>query len=329
MNITKQKNLARDILDTVSAEASALSLRSTFEHFNNNYLFGINRFFGDLYSPLLAEICQVSDEEVINNMGVAHLFGRIFVILQDQLLDEDSTLTPAQKDSYLLALPVVFNKMLASYEKVIDNQSLHTQVQDTLQLVQSENKKEKQLHYTKLNRYEQKEIFNLGKKTSLFSFPALLYGQASLDIKKTFALHAVADKLIVIIQLCDDLADIEDDLKEKNYTHPITEAVITSKSENTSLESVKAGLINHGVLVSILDTVSDLLKEIKTDVNRIAEKETVAEKYFHFFHEHVVSVKEEVRKLNQNISAQELLAFLQKLKDANLDFPHIYPNYHE
>lgn len=327
MELSEIKILSKEVLNEFRSESQRLGLTETFSSFNEQYLLGIDRFFGDLYVPLLADILNVRDKKIIKEFGVAHLFGRVFVILQDQLLDESGNLKKETRDKYLLDIPIVFQRMMMGFEKTIDSEYLNTEMERCLAAVSKHNQSEIKNHNDNIQKYSEQEITDLWKKTSLFPLPSLIFANNVIGRERADELHRITCKLVVIIQLCDDLSDIVEDLIKKNFTHPITEVLLDYNTKELTLENIRTGLLKGGVLSSILIMVLDLITEIQQEVRVVAGRESIAERYFYHLRQYVMVVQTEAVKLSFSISPKDMVGFLQKLKDASLDFPHIYKDY--
>ena len=93
-------NLAQSIRESFLKELNELGLGSLFK-VPFDYLVGKERFLGDYYAVWLSEIIGIDYQEIIVNLGVSYLFGRSFVIAQDQILDNPANFN----QEYVLASP--------------------------------------------------------------------------------------------------------------------------------------------------------------------------------------------------------------------------------
>ncbi len=328
MRLSKIKNFATHTVRVFKSESKRLDITKALNHFDERYLLGVDRFFGNLYIPLLSDILNIEDDKFIKELGVSYLFGRVFVILQDQLLDESKNLEEKTRNEYLLSSPLTFQRMLIGFETVAKREWLHKEMERSLVSVSKHNILEIENHHNRIQKYSEQEIKDLWKKTSLFSLPSLILAHDILNDEESERFHQVICKLVVIIQLCDDLADIKSDLVDKNFTYPITEALLNMNTSEVTLPNVYMSLLRGGILINILNKISGLLTEIQQDVRIVTGRESVISQYFNYLHQYMLSVKGKVNTLiSKNSSMEEIADFLQELKDANLDFTHIYPSY--
>jgi len=189
------------------------------------YVTGNGVFFGSRYVPYLSGIIPISDETTIA-LGIASLYGRAGVIARDRMLDEKQILTEEYRLFHQGFVNGIDNLFDVSKEPGIKDRKVEWQTELQKAMTESDlaNQKEQALHRDngcrEVNLYTLKDIALLGRKTSLIQIPPKVVGLLTNRVMDGKYLAKAMDSLIVAIQLCDDLADIREDLESGFYSAP-------------------------------------------------------------------------------------------------------------
>ena len=270
-----------------------------FDRFFNvpkDYLVGDRRFFGTYYLPYLAEFLSFGDEKQIVKIGNAFLFGRAFVIAQDQILDNLHSLN---KD-YILISPFLLKEFTTKLEKLIKEFHLESKLNEILLDSIKANKSEQELHKNKITPYTKKDLQNLYSKTRIVDLPAILL--CNICDKQRFQdlFLSVIQKMMVCIQICDDLADVAEDYHSGNYTLPVTHGILLSKEGKKSLENMYEGLLLSGLLESLMSFVVETLNEVLEDLTRISEKRVQLNIYSISLRNYITKISKEIEEIKAN-----------------------------
>jgi len=304
-----------------------------FDNFFNvpkNYLAGHRRFFGTYYLPYLAELLRFNNERKIIDIGNASLFGRAFVIAQDQAIDNPS------KD-WVFISPLLLKEFIKKIGKFIKEFHLESTFNKILLDSIKANKNEQKLHKNKITPYANKDLQNLYLKTRIVDLPVILLCHLCHKQKSQDLLLSIIRKILVCIQICDDLADVEEDYSSGNYTIPVTHGVLLSEKGETSLENMYEGLLLSGLLESLISFVIKTLNEVLEDIEKISDKKVQLKIYSLGLRNYINEILKEIEKIKMNERSNifyddftklkpvkkrkkynSLILFLKKLEPANI-----------
>jgi len=282
--------LGKGIRESFLTQLENIGLRSKFRT-PEEYLVGKERFFGEYYAIFLAEIIGLHDEDMIKNLGVTSLFGRAFVIAQDQVLDN-----PANPNlNYILASPVLYHEFVRRMNALVGNSSFDNDMEQILNEAREVNVREQQNHRGRIVPYNQEDLDKVGRKTGLVRIPAKGVCYLVNSIGHAERLASISDNVLVSIQICDDLSDVAEDYMAGNYTIPVTHGIILSPDQAETLDAIYQGLFFGGLFESLLSYNIALLRQTKTDIGFVAQKETNAEKYVSSLEKYVSNILEKFR----------------------------------
>jgi len=303
---------------------------NNFFNIPKNYLVGHRRFFGTYYLPYLAELLHFNNERKIIDIGNASLFGRAFVIAQDQAIDNSS------KD-WVLISPLLLKEFIKKTEKFIKEFHLEGTFNEILLDSIKANKNEQKLHKNKITPYSNKDLQNLYLKTKIVDLPVIILCNLCNKQKSQDLLLSIIRKILVCIQICDDLADVEEDYNSGNYTIPVTHGILLSKKGETSLENMYEGLLLSGLFESLILFVIKTLNEILEDIEKISDKKVQLKIYSLGLRNYINEILKEIEKNKMNERSNifyndftklkpvkkrkeysELILFFKKLEPANI-----------
>lgn len=270
-----------------------------FDRFFNvpkDYLVGDRRFFGTYYLPYLAEFLSFGDEKQTIKLGNTYLFGRAFVIAQDQVLDNFHS---PNKD-YVLISPFLLKEFTRKLEKLIKKFHLENDLNEILLNSIKANKSEQELHKNKVSLYTKKDLQNLYLKTGIVDLPAILLCRLSNQQAYQDLLLSIIRKILICIQICDDLADVAEDYGSGNYTLPVTHGILLSKEGKVSLENMYEGLLLSGLLESLISFVVKTLNEVLEDITKISDKKIRLNIYSLSLRNYIKKILKEIEEIKAN-----------------------------
>jgi len=325
--------LGKKIRESFLSDLKEIELDKIFK-ISSEYLIGKERFFGDFYVIYLSEIFNIKDEEIIIKLGTAFLFGRAFVIAQDQILDNPDNLNL----DYILSSPVLYEEFVKRMTTLVDEPSFKKDMYQILKELREANIKEQQEHRKKISNYTQNDLNNIGRKTGIVKIPAKAVCYLAGDKKNTEKMASIIDKILVVIQICDDLSDVAEDFKTGNYTIPVTHGILLSPNQIETEKSVYQGLFFSGLFECLLSHNLKLLRQINKDIKIITQKETQTEKYLFLLEKYLSNTLKEFRKTKRffnigkieeedftklkpiqcNEEVDKFMSYLEKIEPANL-----------
>ncbi len=258
------------------------------------YLIGRRRFLGNLYVPLISEILKVEDEKIIQEIGVASLFGRAFVIIQDQMLDNLKKPSP----EYITIAPILLYEFTKRINKSV-NSALNKEIQTILLKAMQANVDENIKHKHNIASYSQNDLNNLGVKTSLIKIPvcAMCYIAKKPNLYNN--LSRITENILVAIQIADDICDIKEDFSNGNYTIPITQGFLFSGEKKLNLDNVYRGLLLSGLFELLSNYSLHLLNLAQKNTLKITSK-THTESFLTGLIGNITKIKKEIIKLKLN-----------------------------
>jgi len=291
------ESLGKIIRKSFLSDLKKIGLAKTFK-VPINYLIGKGRFFGDYYSIYLSEIVGLKDKSLIQKLGNAFLFGRTFVIAQDQVLDNPQNFNP----EYVLISSVLYDEFISKTTSLIDDPVFKRNMYRVLQEAREANIFEQKNHRNKISPFTIKDLKNLGRKTGLVKIPAEAFSYLVNKRELAEKIKSISDNILISIQICDDLADVVDDFKSGNYTIPVTHSLILSSRKFQTEEAIYEGLFSGGLFESLLSYSLHLLKHTKSEIRSIAHNETQAEIYVSQLIMHLSRILEKYKKSKKNLS---------------------------
>ena len=287
--------LSEEIKNSFFKDLEKLGFANTF-NVPPDYLVGNKRLFGTYYSLYLAEFLNFDDKKQIIEIGNAYLFGRAFVIAQDQVLDN---LHNPNKD-YILISPFLLKEFIIKLEKLIKEFHLESNLNEILLDSIRANKNEQELHKNKITPYTKKDVQNLYLKTGIVDFPVTLFCRLSNQQTYQDLLLSIIRKILICIQICDDLADVAEDYNSGNYTLPVTHGILLSKEGKVSLENMYEGLLLSGLLESLVSFVVKTLDEVLEGLTRISDKKSELGIYSLSLRNYIKKILKEIEEMKEN-----------------------------
>jgi len=288
---------------------------NNFFHVSNDYLVGEKRLFGTYYIPYLSEMIGLKNEKSMVNIGNAFLFGRAFVISQDQVLDNREK----PNIDYLLLSPVLLEEFIYKLYASIKKFNLEKEIRRILFDSVMANKNEQNEHKNKITSYSKKDLQSLYLKTGIVGIPPIIICCLVNKPQHKNRLLSIARNLLVCIQICDDLSDVAEDYNSKNFTLPVTHGILLSGDNKINIESVYEGLLLGGLLESLCTFIITSLNKIIRDIKKISNKETQMKLYVlnlkSRIEEILKNIKEIKTKKGINASYQEDFTKLKPLKE--------------
>ena len=181
--------------------------------FGNNispvYLAGQRRFLGLWHGPMIAEIAGITRQQLVVDLGIASLFGRAYVIAQDQALDHGrsdlAAIVPRLLDEFLMRIRALAgSKIEARISEIIEGNT-------------TANEKDLVMRQSPC-RASMKDLRNIGQKTSVALLPSLAAAMKA-KLMATSGLYVdITYRYLLAIQIADDLADLAKDEAEGRFT---------------------------------------------------------------------------------------------------------------
>jgi hypothetical protein len=264
--------LAGKITGRFLALAGAMGMHKMATKVPVDYLVGQKRFFGDYYAPFLAEIAGLRNDEKIVNLGSAYLFGRAYTIAQDKLIDDKD------KDmDYIILAPALLTHFIHSMTE-LGSRDLMARIDTIVAISMKANMNEHEHHRGQFIPYDEADLYALVRKTGIIQIPPYAACRmANNSGGRTLA--SACGNALVAIQICDDLADIEEDFNAGNYTIPVTQGYLLSGEEEPTLDNVCRGLFLSGLFESLLSKASGCLEASAGKVGEISRADTHAARY--------------------------------------------------
>ena len=294
------QKISNKIESAFIAELKHLKLHALLK-LSRKYLIGRRRFLGNLYIPLISEILEVEDEKIIQEIGVSSLFGRAFVIIQDQMLDNLKKPNP----KYITIAPILLYEFTKRINKSSNN-VLDEEMQTILLKAMQANVDENIKHRDNIASYSQNDLKNLGTKTGLIRIPVYAMCHIAKKINLYNNLSRITENILVAIQIADDICDIEEDFSDGNYTIPITQGFLFSGEKKLSLDNVYKGLLLSGLFELLINYSLDLLNLAQKNTTKITSK-THTESFLTGLIGNITKVKKEILKLKQTEGLPMLL----------------------
>jgi len=284
------EKLGRKIRESFLSDLENIGLGDVFK-IPLEYLIGKERFFGDFYAIYLSEIVGIHDENVIISLGNAFLFGRAFVISQDQVLDNLKN----PNIDYILASPILYQEFVKRIKMLVSGTSFVEDMQKILKKAREANIKEQYDHRNKILPYTLEDLGNLGRKTGLVKIPAKAVCYLSNNEGYAERIASISDNILVSIQICDDLSDVAEDFRNGNYTIPVTHGILLSPDKTETEKSMYQGLFLSGLFESLLSYNLTLLGNTESEILSVVHECTQAQKYVSLLKKHLSYILEKFR----------------------------------
>jgi hypothetical protein len=285
-------SLSKSIKDSFFKDLANLGYNDFFQ-VSKEYLVGEKRLFGTYYTPYLSEMIGLEDTERIVEIGNAFLFGRAFVISQDQVLDNKEK----PNIDYLLLSPVLLKEFIVKLQLFIKKFNLEKEVGKILLDSINANKKEQDEHKNKITPYTKNDLGNLYFKTGIIGIPPLIVCSLTNNSSYKDSSLFIARNLLVCIQICDDLSDVVEDYNSKNFTLPVTHGILLSKEGKINVESMHEGLLLGGLLEFLCTFIITTLEEVIKEIQNISNKRCQMELYALNLRDYIKRILEEINEI--------------------------------
>jgi len=230
-----------------------------------DYLVGRGVLFGTKYAPWIAEAMGLKDEEKIRGLGRACMYGRSLTIAMDQEFDSDTESSKVPKIVWTGTLIYLFSKTVTSAKDFFPNDDLNKQKRNkaSIYVLEAKDLAEKinifeMIRHThapseKIRPYIATEIDRIGKKTAMISVPPRLVGLLLEHPLEGEKLTEVMYNAIIAIQLCDDIADMEEDFERGFYTAPLAHSFRLREEKERKYRAALKGLFVPGTFEVFLN----------------------------------------------------------------------------
>ena len=272
------------------------------------YLVGRGRFFGDYQAAYLAGILGYQNEAKIVEVGVAHLFGRAFVIAQDRILDNP---TSSNRD-YIIAAPLLLQAFFERNDSIATSEKFSEEMERVILESAKENLSESRKKRTPAERYSGKDLLNVWKKTGAFTIAAKSFRFLAKG-KKSGALERIVENVLVAIQICDDLSDLQEDAEQGNYTIILSQ-LIQSDKRGSGKEFVFSETSKKRA-IGFIQTASRCLDRAIRKTGQLSGKPTLAESYFKRLRTRLQTTAEEISEATED---QQIKRMLRKLEPGDI-----------
>jgi hypothetical protein len=208
MSDISQLNIyGQELKQRFQEELTKLGLPSKIVPFD--YLVGERRFLGLWNGPMVAEIVRINDPRLIFELGITSLFGRGFVIAQDQAIDQGKTdLVPL--------IPVMLNRFLTGI-RALTGGSIENDVNKIIEESALDNLADiaqRQRPFTVTIC----DLGKIGRKTKIAVIPGLAATVMANQPGLKELMTNITYRYLVAIQIADDLADMDDDEANNHFT---------------------------------------------------------------------------------------------------------------
>ncbi|MDP2925525.1 MAG: hypothetical protein Q8N99_04080 [Nanoarchaeota archaeon] len=285
-------SISESIKDSFFRDMTNLSFNSLF-HVPKEYLVGEKRLFGTYYIPYLSEMIGLEDKKKIVEIGNAFIFGRAFVISQDQILDNKER----PNIDYLLLSPLLLKEFIVKLQVLIKKFNLEKEVKEILLDSITANKKEQEEHKNKITPYTKNDLENLYFKTGIVGLlPLIICSLINKPLYKDPSI-LIARSLLVCVQICDDLSDVAEDYNSKNFTFPVTHGILLSKKGKMSMENMYEGLLLSGLLEFLCNFIITTLDKITKEIKKISNEKCQMELYTLNLRNYIKKILEEIDEI--------------------------------
>ena len=241
----------------------------------------------------MSELLEVQNEKIIQEVGVASLFGRAFVIIQDQMLDN----LKKPNSEYITTAPILLFEFTRRINRTVDG-VLNKKTQTILLKAMQANVDEDIKHKHNIASYSQNDLQNLGVKTNLIKIPVYTMCHIANKLNLRNSLSKVAENILVAIQIADDICDIKEDFDNGNYTIPITQGLLFSSKKKLNLDNIYKGLILSGLFELLANYSLHLLILAQKNTIKITPK-THTEYFLTGLINNITKAKKEILELKQ------------------------------
>lgn len=242
-------------------ELKKVGCDSLFKDLPDEYIYGQERMGGSALAPVYAEIVNLKDENKIIDLGMAALFGRCFVIAQDQMIDGHRPITNEQ----IITTPILCNEFIHRTNSLVKNQEFNKKMNEILLINQRGN----------FIDFVNGDLGQIGDKIKVTEIPVIAACYMANKPELQDIMANIPYKFNIALQLVDDMSDTERDMVAKNMTAPVVK------------ELIKNGKLSEEVFEELIIEPIILTSEIKNIINKINPKAYVALNY--------------VEKLNNNL----------------------------
>ena len=207
------------------------------------------------FSSLLAELFDISDKQIIYQVGLIAMLFDHFTHLVDDATDEQKENTPLQIHlsnellikglHYSKDITRDFSRFHSNWEKYMDYAYIG----------------ERYLwrHHNNLVSFEQEDYKMLAKRGSLVKTSAALYADLNKKWDILSEIELALDELSIAIQLIDDIIDWELDLSNKIYNLPIILATqhIKTNPQKLMKDNLEKLIYSDKVMMPLLIIISN------------------------------------------------------------------------